>query len=88
MIRLYLLVVILLAFVLAGCGGKSPSDGTTYNPSTKYTGAKVDSWNFPGSDGYYLDNFTMPNGHKLVCVEYDVNISCNWGAFNKEVSNG
>lgn len=93
------IVVILLAFVLAGCGGAQTSETeyvpttTTNGPTTqsataKYPGIWADSMRFPSDDDdYYLTIFMMPNGHKLVCVEYD-KLECNWDKFNKESGNG
>lgn len=91
------IVVALLGFGLAGCGGSSsnvapsnsPRNNGSDDPSSvpvqhvPRNGARVDWLRL--NDSYYISYWRMPSGKILTCVEDDYDsgsLSCNWEAYN------
>lgn len=77
-----IIVFCLVAFALPG---RSDAGQTSRYPNLKLYAQYVEDPN--GNDSAYLMVFTMPNGHKLVCID-STSTECNFDQFNKESNNG
>lgn len=81
------IIVTLLGFGLAGCGGSSSSNVAPSTPSNIPTQDRVHVDWIALNNNYYISYWHMPSGKVLTCAEGSGGdtISCNWEAYNKKV---